>query len=139
MIPMVEILFNFIYKWIILIIYLVGSDLCHKIPFLFSRRHSFEIQDIWYEVLDIEEIFEEQGMEMWVANSIFFLMSTIYELKTMPLEDKDLTLESVQDFLIKLGIKPLMHLVEISTLSLNNVIVRLTKIMNRADKNWAQF
>ena len=52
----------------------------------------------------------------------------------MPLEDKDLTLESVQDFLIKLGIKPLMHLVEISTFSLNNVILRLTKIMNRADK-----
>ena len=45
----------------------------------------------------------------------------------------------VQDFLIKLGIKPLMHLFEISTFSLNNVIVRLTKIMNRADKNWAHF
>ena len=49
------------------------------------------------------------------------------------------TLESVQDFLIKLDIKPLMHLLEISTFSLNNVIVRLTKIMNRADKNWAHF
>ena len=47
------------------------------------------------------------------------------------------TLESVQDFLIKLDIKPLMHLLEISTFSLNNFIVRLTKIMNRADKNWA--
>ena len=47
--------------------------------------------------------------------------------------------ETVQDFLIKLGIKPLMHLLEISTFSLNNVIVRLTKIMNRADKNWAHF
>ena len=44
-------------------------------------------------------------------------------------------LESVQDFLIKLGIKPLMHLLEISTFSKNNVIVRLTKTMNRADKN----
>ena len=43
-------------------------------------------------------------------------------------------LESVQDFLIKLGIEPLMHLLEISTFSLNIVIVRLTKIMNRADK-----
>ena len=31
--------------------------------------------------------------------------------------------ESVQDFLIKLDIKPLMHLFEISTFSLNNVIV----------------
>ena len=49
------------------------------------------------------------------------------------------TLESVQDFLIKLDIKPLMRLSEISTFSLNNVIVRLTKIMNRADKNWAHF
>ena len=48
-------------------------------------------------------------------------------------------LESVQDFLIKLDIKPLMHLSEISTFSLNNVIVRLTEIMKRADKNWANF
>ena len=28
---------------------------------------------------------------------------------------------------------------EISTFSINNVIGRLTKIMNRADKNWAHF
>ena len=34
---------------------------------------------------------------------------------------------------------PLMHLVEISTFSLNNVIGRLAKFMNRADKNWAHF
>ena len=45
--------------------------------------------------------------------------------------------ESVQDVLIKLGMKPCMHLVEIGIFSLNLVIVRLTKIMNRADKNWA--
>ena len=49
------------------------------------------------------------------------------------------TIESVQDFLIKLDIKLLMHLLEISTFSLNNVIVKLTKIMNRANKNWAHF
>ena len=49
------------------------------------------------------------------------------------------TLDTVQDFLIKLGIKPRMHLWEISIFSLNNVIVRPTKIMNRTDKNWAQF
>ena len=48
-------------------------------------------------------------------------------------------LETVQDFLIKLGIKPRMHLLEISIFSVNNVILRLTKIMNRADKNWAHF
>ena len=39
-------------------------------------------------------------------------------------------LETVQDFVIKLGIKPLMHLLEISIFLLNNDIVRLTKIMN---------
>ena len=37
-------------------------------------------------------------------------------------------LETVQDFLIKLGIKPLMHLLEISIFSLDNNIVRLTKL-----------
>ena len=47
--------------------------------------------------------------------------------------------DTVQDFLIKSGIKPRMHLWEISISSLNNDIVRPTKIMNRADKNWAHF
>ena len=42
-------------------------------------------------------------------------------------------------FLIKLDMKPRMHLVEISNFSLNLVIVRLIKIMNRADKNLAHF
>ena len=46
---------------------------------------------------------------------------------------------TVQDFFIKLVIKPLMHLLEISIFSINNDIVRLTKIMNRAVKNWALF
>ena len=40
------------------------------------------------------------------------------------------TIESVQDFLIKLDMKPCMHLVKIGIFSLNHVIVRLTKIMN---------
>jgi hypothetical protein len=49
------------------------------------------------------------------------------------------SVESVQNFLIKLDMKQCMHLVEIGIFSLNYVIVRPTKIMNRADKNWAQF
>ena len=49
------------------------------------------------------------------------------------------TVESVQDFLIKFGNKTPIHLLEIITFSLNNVIVRLTKLMNRANKNWAHF
>ena len=43
--------------------------------------------------------------------------------------------ETVQDFLIKLGIKALMHLLELSIFSLNNDIVRLTKIMNNLVKD----
>ena len=44
-------------------------------------------------------------------------------------------LETVQDFLIKLDIKPLMYLLKISIFSLNNEIVRLTKIMNNLVKD----
>ena len=47
-------------------------------------------------------------------------------------------LDTVQDFLNKLGMKPCIHLVEISMFSLNYVIVRPTKITNRADKNYEQ-
>ena len=43
--------------------------------------------------------------------------------------------ESVQDFLIKLDIKPQMHLLEISIFSQNNDLVRLTKIMNNLVKD----
>ena len=44
-------------------------------------------------------------------------------------------LESVQDFLIKLDMKPSMHPVKISIFSLNNDIVRLAKIMNNLVKD----
>ena len=44
-------------------------------------------------------------------------------------------LETVQNFLIKLDIKPLMHLLEISIFSLNDDLVRLTKIMNNLVKD----
>ena len=45
-------------------------------------------------------------------------------------------LETVQYFLIKLDIKPLMHLLKISIFSLNNDLVRLTKIMNNLVKDF---
>ena len=44
-------------------------------------------------------------------------------------------LETVQDFFNKLDIKPLMHLLEISIFSLNNDLVRLTKIKNNLVKD----
>ena len=40
-----------------------------------------------------------------------------------------------KDFLIKLDIKPLMHLLEISIFSLNNDLVRITNIMNSLVKD----
>ena len=45
------------------------------------------------------------------------------------------TLDYVQDFLIKLDIKPVIHLLEISIFSLNDDLVRLTKIMNNLVKD----
>ena len=44
-------------------------------------------------------------------------------------------LDTFQDFLIKLGIKPRRHILEISIFSLNHVIVRPTKIMNNLLKD----
>ena len=41
----------------------------------------------------------------------------------------DYWLDTIQDFLCKLGMKLNMHLVKISIFSLNNVIVRPTKII----------
>ena len=45
-------------------------------------------------------------------------------------------LETVQDCLIKLGIKPQMHRLEKSIFSLNNDLVRLTRIMNNLVKDF---
>ena len=52
----------------------------------------------------------------------------------------DCEVESILDFLIKLDMKPCTYTSGGNKhLSLILVIVRLTKIMNRADKNLAQF
>ena len=45
------------------------------------------------------------------------------------------SLDTIQKFLIKLDIKPLLHLLEISIFSLNNDLIRLTKIMNNLVKD----
>ena len=44
---------------------------------------------------------------------------------------EDLELDTVQDFLIELGNKPHLHILKIIIFSLNHVIVRPTKIMNK--------
>ena len=42
---------------------------------------------------------------------------------------RDFTVDTIQDFLCKLGMKPNLHLVEISIFSLHHIIVRPTKII----------
>ena len=48
-----------------------------------------------------------------------------------PYGKSELKLETVQDFLIKLGIKPLIHLLEINIFSLNIDIVRLVRNLKK--------
>ena len=73
------------------------------------------------------EVRNDQKIQSFQPNSTGFNPMTPFRLDT------------VQDFFNKLDMKPCMHLVEISILSLNLVIARFTKIMNRADKNRTQF
>ena len=42
-------------------------------------------------------------------------------------------------FCDQVGHQTIMHLLERSIFSINNIILRFTKIMNRAAKNWAHF
>ena len=61
-------------------------------------------------------------------------MSKVFPLRDSAMNDEDFAiigyaLDTIQDFLCKLGMKPHMHLVEISIFSLNHVIVRPTKII----------
>ena len=69
---------------------------------------------------------------LWlISGNVIFLFSTIPSCSQGPLAIEDV----VKDFLFELGIKPHMHLVKISIFSINNVTVRLTKIMNNLFKH----
>ena len=81
----------------------------------------------------------------WKGTSIIiFILNSIYQINNtswIPFWNlrrrqshlmlcKHFWLDTVQDLLIKLGIKPCLHILKISILSLNNVIFRPTKINN---------
>ena len=68
-------------------------------------------------------------------NLCIFCLQGLSKRLGQALLSKQEWLETVQDFLIKLDIKPLMHLLKISISSLNNDILRLTKIMNNLVKD----
>ena len=63
------------------------------------------------------------------------------QISTLPCQmlpktlEKSHVVESIQDFLIRLGIKPLRRLLEIIIFSPNNDLGRLTKIMNNLLKD----
>ena len=76
------------------------------------------------------------ALKVWQPKQIN-LTTTRMNYGNLPLKVRPL--DTVQDFLIKLGIKPRMHLLEISLFSIYHDIVRPTKIMNMADKNRAHF
>ena len=83
---------------------------------------------------------EQHAWQTWAMRATVLLNTTLSALSWLTGRPAAYTkdpanLETVQDFLIKLGIKPLMHLLEISIFSLNNDIVRLTKIMNNLVKD----
>ena len=73
-------------------------------------------------------------------HKLSFLLHTYFlKIKYLSRLLLEYQIDTVQDFLIKLGIKAHMHLLEIDIFSLYHVIIRPTKVMNRADKNWAHF
>ena len=83
---------------------------------------------------------EEQGRQNGIWSKLLIKIDfMVLQLLLTTAQVATFALDTVQDFLIKLGIKTCMHLWEISLFSLNIVILRPTKIMNRADKNCAHF
>ena len=60
---------------------------------------------------------------------MFFVEENKQKPKSSSVVRRDVwAIDTVQDCLVKLGIKPYMHLWEMSIFSLNNVLVRPTKL-----------
>ena len=77
------------------------------------------VRQAYLTIKEIKNRNDKSGETIWEPWHMFF--------------NKLCVLETVQDFLIMLGIKPLRHLLEISIFSLNND--RLAKIMNNLVKD----
>ena len=103
----------------------------------FSKNVLYESNQIcfiYFSEYDHEEDYVEfERTKPTFIEKIFF--GKVKKLVNLPGKLPQWVIETVQDFLIKLGIKPLMHLLEISIFSLNNDILRLTKIMNNLVKD----
>ena len=77
------------------------------------------------------------------AGNIYNLLTVCSKLGTDNWQQTTMTIElrkeTVQNFLFKVGMNPQMHVLKRIIFVLNNIIIRLTKIKNRADKNRAHF
>ena len=82
-----------------------------------------------------------QWVEIFSKEILLFLCTSVFiTLKLFPRRKYELfrenadahALESFQDFLIELDMKPRLHLVEMSIFSLNHVIVKPTKLIKEA-------
>ena len=106
---------------------------------MYSIEISFEfisLQRFIFKIL-FEVKVETLFFPIYLRKAILFLDFELFKVNVFALcafsalgKRNSLWVESVLDFLIKLDIKPSMHLVEISIFSLNHVIIRLTKIKN---------
>ena len=104
-------------------------DLVGLVPTKFRKNFDFSLLILFFSTTKISLKFgPPSNFITQVSTNILAVPVALYLVS----EEKGghCVLETVQDFLIKLGIKPLMHLLEISNFSLNNDLIRLTKIMN---------
>ena len=107
--------FSFTYWWM--------SQLLHKQTLFF----------IFYNIFSLASSNPQLG-QVWVQSFKSSFIKGMKKQHQQPQRQRP-AVESFQDFLIELDMKPRMHLVEISIFSLNNVTVRLTKIMNNLLKH----
>ena len=70
-----------------------------------------------------------------LKESTFVQKVKFYQIQMFVCNQVTSLIDTVQKFLIKLGIKPLMHLLEISIFFIDNDLVRLTKIMIKLVKD----
>ena len=119
----------------------IQKDWKTKLESAYSFILKYSKITVWADLKVSLMSFPEQYSNKIVCIS-FQVRKTIYYKMAHQMIDQDfkiyyihLALEFLQDFLIKLDMKPCMHLVEISIFLLNLVIVRLTKLMKNQETN----
>ena len=110
----------------------IKTDGSWLLKLVFLSKHFLILFQLWIEEtfkIDYPETLQAKSRYAAYnsgANAQNLVFTTGYsQTEQSFILDLEVGLETVQDFLIKLGIKPLMHLLEISIFSQNNDLVRL--------------